>query len=81
MLSIALWIVGIVAAYVAIDRIGVWAEGKGWIYWRKRRGGGLAAAFTDAFDQLRPETNHVMQAKDAKKLEERDSGDPPELRG
>ena len=33
-----LWILGGVAALVLLDRLALWAESRGWIYWRKNRG-------------------------------------------
>lgn len=35
-----------VGVLVGIDRLGVWAESKGWIYWRKRSARSASAAFT-----------------------------------
>ncbi|TDP32766.1 hypothetical protein DFR75_1053 [Nocardia ignorata] len=30
------WVAGVVAGVIVADRIAVWAEGRGWIYWRHR---------------------------------------------
>ena len=35
-----------VGVLLGIDRLGVWAESKGWIYWRKRSARSASAAFT-----------------------------------
>ena len=42
----AVVLLAIVAGLVAIDRAALWAEGRGWIYWRrsKRVGGQVGAA-------------------------------------
>ncbi|MEJ2578222.1 MAG: hypothetical protein P8Z68_03895 [Kineosporiaceae bacterium] len=29
------WVLGIVVAVLAVDRLALWAEGRGWIYWRR----------------------------------------------
>ena len=47
------WVVGGVVGLLLLDRLGLWAESRGWIYWRKRRGrslgsgvlGGMAEVF------------------------------------
>jgi hypothetical protein len=81
-MTIALWIAGVALALFAADRFGVWAERKGWIYWRKR---GTSSAMSGILSDLNAMTNpaaeYVKQAKEAKKMEERDNGDPPSVVG
>lgn len=78
-MQVALWIPAMIVALIAIDRLGLWAESKGWIYWRrtKRRGSAMSAILSDLNAVTNPAAQHVTQAKEAKKLEERDNGDPP----
>lgn len=79
-MQIALWIVGVVVALFALDRLGVWAESKGWIYWRRKpQSGAIGAALMELNSFTNPAAEHVVVAKDAKKLEEKDNGDddPP----
>jgi hypothetical protein len=35
MLDIALWIAGVTIGLFALDRLFLWMEARGWIYWRK----------------------------------------------
>lgn len=84
-MDVALWIVGIVAALWALDRLSLWAEAKGWIYYRKtkKRRGGMGDAFMDVSSIINPSASYVREAHEArKKVERRESGDdPPELHG
>ncbi len=51
-----------------LDRIGLWAEKKGYIYWRKKRssssGLGNALGALHAFYQ--PEVDHIIEIKEKK---------------
>ncbi|MBI1361240.1 MAG: hypothetical protein GC155_13265 [Alphaproteobacteria bacterium] len=74
-------------AVFAIDRLCLWMEAKGWIYWRKvkRRGSAGAAAlstFNEAFD---PSSRHAAEVREERQVEDEDDGDddaqrPPEDR-
>lgn len=35
MRDIALWIIGIVVALFGLDRLFLWMEARGWLYWRR----------------------------------------------
>lgn len=76
-----LWIAGAAAALFAIDRLALWAEAKGWIYWRKKKAksDAMSSMFAELNVITNPSAEHVIVAKDAKKFEERESGDddPP----
>jgi hypothetical protein len=76
-----LWIVSICAALFALDRLALWAEAKGWIYWRKKKAstGALGSALMEMNVIANPSTEHVIVVKDGKKFEERQNGDddPP----
>jgi hypothetical protein len=78
---IALWILGFVVGLFAVDRLALWAEAKGWIYWRKKKAstGALGSALMEMNVIANPSAEHVIVAKDAKKFEERQNGDddPP----
>jgi hypothetical protein len=74
------WLALAAAAVWALDRFGLWAEEKGWIYWRKKKGSG--AGLGNALLELstlttNPSATHLVEARQARKAEERDSGDPP----
>ena len=36
-------IVAVIAALFALDRLALWAESRGWIYYRRKRGSGMTA--------------------------------------
>jgi hypothetical protein len=75
-MAAAVWIIGIVVALFALDRAGLWAESRGWIYWRKvkRKGSAGAALFTlnSVFD---PSAHHVAEAREERAMEDEDTGD------
>ncbi|WP_201308901.1 hypothetical protein [Puerhibacterium puerhi] len=64
MLDAVLITVGCVAAIVAIDRLALRAEAKGWIYWRHTRpkpdGGAVLGELVEAFQ---PSTQLTLQEK------------------
>lgn len=72
----AIWIVGIAAALFALDRLGLWAEAKGWVYWRKvkRKGsaGGGLIGLSGIFD---PGARHLAEAREDHQQEDEDDGD------
>ncbi len=46
-----------------IDRLGVWAERRGWIYWRKPRPKTVGRAVLGALQEIvEPEIRHVIEA-------------------
>lgn len=79
MLGAVLWVGGVVVALFLIDRFALWAEERGWIYWRRKRAktGALGSALMEMDTLTNPSAQHVVEAKDAKKLEERENDDPP----
>ena len=79
MLAAALWIGGVVVTLFMIDRLALWAEECGWIYWRRKKAqtGALGSALMEMNVITNPSAQHVIDAKDAKKLEERENDDPP----
>lgn len=79
MLSVALWIGAAAFGLFLIDRLALWAEDRGWIYWRRKKAqtGALGSALMEMNNFTNPSAQHVVAAKDAKKLEERENDDPP----
>lgn len=63
-----------------LDRALLRMEERGWIYYRRKRGHadrmGEAAFRIQAI--LEPDKQHVIEEKERARLEERDSGAPPE---
>lgn len=62
----------ILAILYAIDRVGLWAEEKGWVYWRKKKPG--ASGFGNALGEfqafLRPSAKHVIEVQQKKDIKE-----------
>lgn len=83
MIQIVLWITAFAVAAFLLDRIALWAEDNGWIYWWRRKASttSIGATLSDLNTVTNPSAQHVVEARQAKKLEERDNGDPPEVRG
>ena len=71
-LYICLIIIAIAAGLVALDRLALWMEKRGWIYWRKvkPKGGGIAAGMT-AFHQLvEPQVRQVIEDRERRQATE-----------
>lgn len=64
------WVLGGVVLGVALDRVAVWAEARGWIYWRRRspdrRGGG--GPLGDVFELFQPSRQHLIAERDRQRL-------------
>ncbi len=53
----------VVAGLLGVDRLALWAESRGWLYWRRRRaapraGGGMFGELVEMFE---PSHRHVME--------------------
>jgi hypothetical protein len=76
------WIIGGIAALallgLVIDRIALWAEAKGWIYWRRtqRRGTGSLGYLEPIFQ---PSITHVVEEETRQhtEAEQDQSGEDP----
>ncbi len=75
-----LLLVGAVAALYALHRLGLWMEERGWIYYRRKRGGSgsLGTAFLEVQSMLEPSKKHILEISQKDESEDDDSGDPPE---
>lgn len=53
-------LLGVAAALVALDRLALWAESRGWLYWRRseRRGGGSLGLLEEIYQ---PSMIHVFE--------------------
>ncbi len=78
------WVLGTVVLAVAVDRMAVWAEARGWIYRRRRspepRGGG--GPLGDVFELFQPSRQHLVAERDRQRLTiaQRESDEPqPEI--
>ncbi|WP_433566850.1 hypothetical protein ACQP1O_17675 [Nocardia sp. CA-151230] len=73
-------VVGIVVFGVVLDRLGVWAEERGWIYWRRRSGSAAAAGLVGDMQALvSPSSQHTRQELRSRQLrgEQLGSADHP----
>jgi hypothetical protein len=80
-MSVGLWLVGIAAALFALDRLFLWMEAKGWVYWRKVKrkgsGGGGLIGVSGVFD---PGARHLAEAREDHQQEDEDDGDDDDRR-
>jgi len=61
-----------------LDRLGLWTERQGWIYWRKSKGTSsrLGNAFLELHSMLEPSKRHVVEIRKKEKQDQAESGDP-----
>lgn len=80
MTSVVTWVallMVLVAGACALDRLGLWMERRGWVYYRKKRGSvplGRAVLETQAL--MDPSKRYVLEATRTSP-DEGQSGDPP----
>jgi hypothetical protein len=72
-----IWLIGVPLALLGLDRLLLWMETKGWVYWRRTRrsrprGGGYMTPLSGMFD---PGANYLAEAFEERVLEEQESGD------
>jgi hypothetical protein len=74
-MQVVFWIAGIALALFALDRLCLWAETKGWIYWRKVKRKGSAGAVIDIAAIIDPTARHAAEARQQPTQEDADDGD------
>jgi hypothetical protein len=65
--QIVVWVLVIstvVAAPYGLHRLGLWMEGRGWLYYRDRKPGGGARSFVALQEILEPPARHVFHIED-----------------
>ncbi len=69
--------VGLVA--LVLDRLALWAERRGWIYYRHRKPSGstLGSAFLEVQSLLEPNKRHVAEVQRQEPTQQDEQGDPP----
>ncbi len=78
-----LWaVLGLAGAAVGVDRLGLWAESHGWLYWRHRKPGSAGPSggiLVDLIEVFQPQHRHVVEEQDRERLTIRQhgSGAPP----
>ncbi|WP_409483088.1 hypothetical protein [Arsenicicoccus dermatophilus] len=69
------WTCVSVLGIVVVDRLGVWAESRGWSYWRRRsRGSTGQAGIGPLLGVFHPAHHHVVEERERRRLEVRQSG-------
>ena len=63
-----------------LHRLALWAEGRGWIYYLRRKPSAstLGNAFLEVQAMIEPEKRQLAEARKAEIVEEDEQGDPPE---
>jgi len=73
--DIALWIAGIAIALIALDRLFLWMEARGWVYWRKVKSKSGGGDILTGFGFADPGTRYLEEARCEHVLEDEDAGD------
>lgn len=71
-------ILAIIVGLVLFDRVCLWLESKGWLYWRKNKPdcrGGIGNALQELNSMLAPSTRHTIEAKQIKPKKSEQSED------
>ncbi len=78
-MKLALLGLAVAAALYGLHRTALWAERRGWIYYRHRRGssGALGTAFLEVQKIYQPQIQYVIEEKVKDEKDEQDEGDPP----
>jgi hypothetical protein len=76
--TVALVVLGAGVLY-GVHRLALWAEHRGFIYYRKKRGssGALSSAALEVHALLEPSRRHVLEEQKRDQVVEDDNGDPP----
>jgi hypothetical protein len=69
----------IMLAAVALDRLLLWMESRGWIYWRRNRPARGASTYhmLELHSTFDPGIQHILEVTVKEEEDEDDSGDPP----
>lgn len=66
-MSAVLGVVTFAVGVVGMDRLGLWAERRGWIHWRRTRGTGAGAGMLSVVDEVvNPASRHSVEEREAK---------------
>ena len=74
-----MWLIAIAASLYALHRLALWAESRGWIYYKRSQGSSTRAgnAMLEVQQLLEPSKRHVIEMKRDQRAERDDSGDGP----
>ncbi|WP_282782214.1 hypothetical protein [Nocardia sp. CC201C] len=64
------WVLGLIVGAITVDRVAVWTEGRGWIYWRHRpKNAGVGASVLGQMESLlSPSYRHVVEEDQARRV-------------
>ncbi len=79
-LQIILWILLGAGVLLVLDRLLLWMEAKGWIYWRKVKRKGSAAGIFLGGNVFDPGAAHLAEAIEEHVIAEEDDGDDDDKR-
>jgi len=73
----------VAVALFALDRLALWMESRGWLYYRRRKPSSstLGNAFLQVQSLLEPDKKALLEVRQDEQLEDDESGDPPEPGG
>ncbi len=74
-MDILLWITGILVALFALDRLMLWMEARGWIYWRKVKRKGAGGGYLLGPDVFDPGKRYLEEAREEQTQEDEEDGD------
>lgn len=79
MMKLLLWIVLLGVAVSALHFFALWAERRGWIFYKYRKAspGSIGSAFLEVHSILEPGAKHAAESRLEDSEEEDESGDPP----
>ena len=81
LVTFLIWVGGIVVGAYLIHLLAVWAESRGWIYYRSSRGGGSAAlsnAMSEFEAVINPAVEHQLEEERSGQIQEDESDLPVE---
>jgi hypothetical protein len=77
-------ILAVGTALYLLDRLLLWMERRGWVYWRKTKrstGPGMGNALLEIQSMVEPSARHVLEIRREVKEESPQPGDPPSDEG
>ncbi len=72
------WIAGILLGFLILDRLFLWMEARGWMYWRRKKASprSLGTALMEIHAALEPGKRHVLEELRRDHEEEDGEGGP-----